>query len=240
MKLDNSQNSGGGSFDPAAVAITGGTITGLTGLAIRSSGAAFNLTFASSEALTAGRTLSFNVGDANRTLTIPATGTAALLGTANVFTANQTINGTTNLPLVVSNTTAACYQQFKYGAGLSGGYVGTSGPGMTFLNAAGSAFTLSVSDSGAATVPTSGSIGFSDVGWFRDAANIMALKLSSSAQTLRVYGTTTGSKYAQLTHDGTNAVLSASSGNVHITNLPTSNPGPGILWNNAGTPAIGT
>jgi hypothetical protein len=37
--------------------------------------------------LTANRTLSFNVGNADRTLTIPATGTAALLGTANVFTA---------------------------------------------------------------------------------------------------------------------------------------------------------
>jgi len=71
----------------SAVAITGGTLAGLTGLAIRSTGAAFDLAFASSEVLTAGRTLSFNVGDANRTLTIPATGTAALLGTANVFTA---------------------------------------------------------------------------------------------------------------------------------------------------------
>jgi hypothetical protein len=34
---------------------------------------------------------------------------------------------------------------------------------------------------------------------------------------------------------------SGASGNVlHISGLPTSNPGPGILWNNAGTPAIGT
>lgn len=75
----------------SAVAITGGTLAGLTGLGIRSTGAAFDLTLASSEALTAGRTLSFNVGNADRTLTIPATGTAALLGTANVFTTLQTI-----------------------------------------------------------------------------------------------------------------------------------------------------
>jgi hypothetical protein len=44
--------------------------------------------------LTANRTLSFNVGNADRTLTIPATGTAALLGTANVFTAAQTLPST--------------------------------------------------------------------------------------------------------------------------------------------------
>ena len=76
-----------------AVAITAGTITGLTGLAIRSTGAAFDLTFASAEVLTAGRTLSFNVGDAARTLTIPATGTVALRDTVNTFTAAQTISG---------------------------------------------------------------------------------------------------------------------------------------------------
>lgn len=75
----------------SAVAITGGTATGLTGLGIRSTGAAFDLTFATSEALSAGRTLSFNVGNADRTLTIPATGTVALLGTANNFTSGQTI-----------------------------------------------------------------------------------------------------------------------------------------------------
>lgn len=75
----------------SAVAITGGTLAGLTGLAIRSTGAAFDLTLASDEVLTAGRTLKFNVGNTDRILTIPATGTAALLGTANVFTTTQQI-----------------------------------------------------------------------------------------------------------------------------------------------------
>ena len=32
----------------------------------------------------------------------------------------------------------------------------------------------------------------------------------------------------------------ATGNELHISGLPTSNPGPGILWNNAGTPAIGT
>ena len=39
---------------------------------------------------------------------------------------------------------------------------------------------------------------------------------------------------------GTEAAGTGSGRDVHIKNLPTSNPGPGILWNNAGTPAIGT
>lgn len=74
----------------------------------------------------------------------------------------------------------------------------------------------------------------------RDASGILAQKNGSNAQKHRVYGTTTGNKYIQIEHDGTNAKITASSGSVLISNLPTSNPGPGILWNNAGTPAIGT
>lgn len=58
-----------------------------------------------------------------------------------------------------------------------------------------------------------------------------------NAQTLKAHNVTTGV--------GANLVLSGgtgSSGNgvVVISSLPSSNPGPGILWNNAGTPAIGT
>ena len=84
----------------------GGTLSSLTGFSLRSTGAAFDLSLATSEVLTANRTLSFNVGNADRTLTIPATGTAALLGTANVFTAAQTINaGTlTTASLTLSQT----------------------------------------------------------------------------------------------------------------------------------------
>lgn len=70
------------------------------------------------------------------------------------------------------------------------------------------------------------------------AADTLGMKRSTNAQKFRVFGD--GTKYAQLEHDGTNAKLTASGGNVHIGNFPTSNPGPGILWNNAGLPAIGT
>lgn len=92
----------------------------------------------------------------------------------------------------------------------------------------------------------------------RDAANVLALKNGTNAQEFRVYNTETtvgvDNEYLTLDWDtnvaeiktvangtGTarNLAISAS-GNVLISSLPTSNPGPGILWNNAGTPAIGT
>ncbi len=96
-------------------ALVGGTAAGLTGFGIRSSGAAFDLTLATSEVLTAGRKLSFLLGDADRALTVPATGIVALLGTANVFTRQQTITqatanegilASTGYSLTGSNTTS--------------------------------------------------------------------------------------------------------------------------------------
>ena len=90
-----------------------------------------------------------------------------------------------------------------------------------------------------------------DVLMARDAANTLALRNGTNAQTSRVYGTyTDASNYRRLALTMSTAGVAelkpegagtGASGNViHISGLPTSNPGPGILWNNAGTPAIGT
>jgi hypothetical protein len=49
------------------------------------------------------------------------------------------------------------------------------------------------------------------------ASHILELRSGTDTQTFRVYGTETGSKYLNLTHNGTNAVISASSGNVSIS-----------------------
>lgn len=49
-----------------------------------------------------------------------------------------------------------------------------------------------------------------------DAANAIALKNTTNAQTFRIYGTTTGNKYLILTHDGTNPTLDSSSGALKI------------------------
>lgn len=93
--------------------------------------------------------------------------------------------------------------------------------------------------------------GLTDIFLERDAANTLALRNGANAQTFRLYGTyTDASNYRRLiTTMSTSGVAeikpdgagTGASGNVlHISGLPTSNPGPGILWNNAGTPAIGT
>jgi hypothetical protein len=49
----------------------------------------------------------------------------------------------------------------------------------------------------------------------KDAANVVALKNGTNAQEFRVYGTTTGSQYLRLMHDGTSAsVINKTSGNL--------------------------
>ena len=60
-----------------APTINGGTHTAITSLGIRSTGAAFDLTLASSEVLTAGRALSIVMGDTARTLTFSGNPTLA-------------------------------------------------------------------------------------------------------------------------------------------------------------------
>ena len=90
-----------------------------------------------------------------------------------------------------------------------------------------------------------------DAAFARDAADTIAQRRGTNAQTSRLYGTyTDASNYRRLTKTMSTAGVAeikpegagtGASGNVlHISGLPTSNPGPGILWNNAGTPAIGT
>lgn len=88
-----------------------------------------------------------------------------------------------------------------------------------------------------------------DLSLYRDAANTLAQRNGVNAQTLRLYNTyTDASNYERMKFGWSSNVFeikpeNAGTGSarvVHISGLPTSNPGPGILWNNAGTPAIGT
>jgi len=82
-----------------------------------------------------------------------------------------------------------------------------------------------------------------------DADDTFAQRRGVNAQTARFYNTyTDASNYERLAIGWSANVVSikpeaAGTGtarDLHISGLPTSNPGPGILWNNAGTPAIGT
>lgn len=71
----------------------------------------------------------------------------------------------------------------------------------------------------------------------------------TNAQTFNIYNTYTDASNYERAKLGWNANVfeikpeAAGTGTtrvLHISGLPTTNPGPGILWNNAGTPAIGT
>ena len=81
--------------------------------------------------------------------------------------------------------------------------------------------------------------------------NTLALRNDTNAQTSRIYGTyTDGSNYRRVAISMTTAGVASitpegagtgASGNVlHISGLPTSNPGAGILWNDSGTVKVGT
>lgn len=70
---------------------------------------------------------------------------------------------------------------------------------------------------GSLTLGAAGALQWStDVILVRDGAGIVALKNGTTAQEARVYGSTTGPKYLSLKHDGTNAILDASSGTLNL------------------------
>lgn len=98
---------------------------------------------------------------------------------------------------------------------------------------------------------TNASGGSVDLRLSRDAANTLAQRNGTNAQTKRIYGTyTDASNYRRvaiaMTTGGVASIApegagTGASGNVlHISGLPTANPGPGILWNNGGTVEVGT
>lgn len=86
-----------------------------------------------------------------------------------------------------------------------------------------------------------------DVILARDAANTLAQRNATNPQTFNLYNTyTSGSSYERLKL-GWNAnnfeIKPESTGTtryLYISGLPTTNPGPGILWNDAGTVKVGT
>lgn len=90
-----------------------------------------------------------------------------------------------------------------------------------------------------------------DLAIAREAANTLALRNSTAQQTMNIYGTyTDANNYRRVAITMTTAGVASiapagagtgASGNVlHISGLPTSNPGAGILWNNGGTVEVGT
>lgn len=90
-----------------ATSVNSGTASSLTALSIRSTGAAFDLTFASSEVLTAGRTLTWNVADAARSVTLGGNlSLAGSLTTSGAYASTFTMTGTTTVTFPTSGTLA--------------------------------------------------------------------------------------------------------------------------------------
>lgn len=101
----------GGTFATPTITtptITGGTHTAITGLGIRSTGSgAFDLTLANTENLAAGRTLTFTVNDANRTVSLAGNLTiAGAFITSGANSLTLTTTGATNVTLPTAGTLA--------------------------------------------------------------------------------------------------------------------------------------
>lgn len=180
---------------------------------------------------------------------------AYILGLANTWTAAQRINvaGSAASPsLAFSDANTGFYQ--SAGGILDMTIEGAqsyrfSNNGLFFVTSTG---TIALSSQGRfGWEPGTAGNAPPDVTLYRDSAANLALRDGTNAQTFRTYGTyTDSSNYRRVAISMTTAGVASitpegdgtgSSGNVlHISGLPTSNPGPGILWNNAGTPAIGT
>ena len=115
-----------------APTIAGGLITGLTSFGLRSTGAAFDLKLASSEALTADRTLSVVMGDAPRTLTLGGNPTLNGGTHSGTNTGDQTVPAAAAQSDQETGTSTTTYvspgrQQFHPSAAKCWAYVTVSG-----------------------------------------------------------------------------------------------------------------
>jgi hypothetical protein len=160
-----------------------------------------------------------------------------IAGTANQVVTADDGDGTLTLSLPQSIGTSST-PSFA-GLTLTGPLIGPLGsagaPSFTFVgqtskglyyeaNIAGPAFSVAIGASGL-YIPTGGGVfflngtvagGSSDSTLVSVSSGIVALVNGTTAQELRVYGTTTGPKYATLHHNGTNAVVGANSGDLKL------------------------
>lgn len=181
---------------------TGIPAAGITGTLAATNGGtgvsnAGTLTNASNTTITGGGTLAL----AGFTLTVPATGTAALLGTANVFTAAQTFtpSGGTATNAFAANGRCTI---FADASGLSlrlfasGMYLGATGTSsLITFNASGTAKTVFWNDGSVWISDNTGSFALRNgaTNLFSDASNQLDMRNGTSAQALKVYGTYTDS-----------------------------------------------
>jgi hypothetical protein len=143
-----------------APTINGGTHTAITSFGIRSTGAAFDLTLASTEVFTAGRTLTLTLNDAARTLNMGGNiTTAAAFATSGANSLTLTTTGSTNVTLPTTGTLATLAGSEALTNKTVNGLTITSSTGtLTITNgktfAASNSLTLVGTDSTTMTFPT--------------------------------------------------------------------------------------
>ncbi|MEI6871837.1 MAG: hypothetical protein WCL08_06090, partial [Verrucomicrobiota bacterium] len=195
---------------PSALTFTGKTVTGGTysaptfGTATPCTiSAAGVVTVANATTSTSGSTgaltVAGGVGVAGTAYIAGQTTTAGLLYSAGF----HTIGPSGGVELFVTGSTGASPRNVTSGRGTNIGQSGLSVPAEGYYG-------INSVTSGANVDAGNGAN--NDVRLYRDAAAVLALRNTTNAQTFRVYGTTTGNKYLSLSHDGTNAIISSSSG----------------------------
>lgn len=121
----------------------------------------------------------------------------------------------------------------------------------SFTISATATYTFTMAAAASINWTASNSDATADLRLYRGDVGTLDQRNGTNAQTFRLYGTyTDASNYRRLTQTmSTGGVAeikpegagTGASGNVlHISGLPTSNPGAGILWNDAGTVKVGT
>jgi len=176
QKLNSSSLGTLSTQNASGIAVTGGTLAGLTGLGIRSSGTgAFDLTINNTENLTAGRTLTITTGDAARTLTL---------------TGNASITGTNTGDNSANSTYASDYRAANFVAGTN--YLTPSGSAASLTsfptfnqNTTGTAAGLSVilaSTSGGSGINNAGTLTWGAGGTLGTAAYTAASAYATAAQ----------------------------------------------------------
>ena len=233
-------------FDGLYLALTGGTVAGGT-------------------RTTSGSTLTITETLNNAGVTFPGALVVDVTDTASdaaSLLANFKVGGVSKLSMSKTNVlTAGSSWTLEQSSGSLGIGCPNGGNGAYVYPQGGSVLNayLNISNAYGLVLPPSKAFGWSstadlstpDTTITRDAANTLAQRNGTNAQTKRLYGTyTDASNYRRVVLAMTTAGVATltpegagtgASGNVlHLSGLPTSNPGAGILWNDSGTVKVGT
>lgn len=192
----------GADVNGAAVAQTFKAHDGITGTDI----AGANLTLAGGRGTGAGAVGNLLLA----TSTLLASGTTAQTLTTRVTITGTTI--TTTLPIIGPNGTAAA-PALAFSDANKGIFGGTNTISITI---AGSEF-YRFQSTGILFLGNSQTLTLGTDTTLVSAANVLEIKKTTSAQTLRVYGTTTGTKYISIAHDGTDGLIDVAASSGQLT-----------------------